>query len=101
MTFASREELAQFTLAVTSAATGPLGVAKAASATPPIVFESPAVTSGIGAYVSVGAAQLLRLQGSPFAISPEPIDLADLPEGFSLLVGDQSDYYAYLNRRSK
>ena len=98
VTFNSPEELAQFSFQVTNAIGGPIGLVKATTALPPIVFVAPMVKTGIGAYVSVGAAQLLKLGGSQFAIDATPVDLADLPNGLSLLAGDQSDLIRYQKR---
>ena len=96
---ASREEAANLGLQLLSLAESPGGLAAMASPNRIVAFQ-PLMTkrSGDEAYLSLGAAKLLREQGSQVVIDPEPLDLASLPDGLGMVVGDNVDAMAYAGR---
>ena len=98
VSFRSKKEAEQFSLQALNACTGPLGIQMMAGASRPVVLQSLMPQEGIGAFVSAGAAQLLKHEGAQYDIATAPTSLGHLPDGLALLAGDQADYSVYLAR---
>lgn len=63
----------------------------------PVIFLSPILGSDdAAAFVSAGAADFLRAAG--IIVDDSPINVSDLPNGLSLLIGEMVDVSAYADR---
>lgn len=94
------ESAATFSMQLINAVSGPQGMVAMAGPNRPVAFQP--VMSSRGretAYVSAGAAKLLRSMGIQTPIDSNPIPLRDLPDGLALVVGDNVDFLAYDARR--
>ena len=94
------ESAAAFSMQLINAVSGPQGMVAMVGPNRPVAFQPLMSASGREtAYVSAGAAKLLRGMGIQAAIDPNPVSLRDLPDGLALVVGDNVDFLAYDARR--
>lgn len=100
VSFASKEAFLDFSLLALKACEPKQGSSPGIGERRPVVFQSLIPGPGPRAFVSRGAAQLVRQFGSSVKIATVPTSLAQLPTGLALLVGDAGDASDY-GRRTK
>lgn len=96
------ETAISFSLQVTTAAGTHRGLAALGGSNRAVVFQSmnPAENGQEVAYVSRGAAQLLRNAGVTIGIDSNPVQIEDLPRGLSLVIGEDADVMEYARIQS-
>lgn len=99
VSFSSQEEVGHFGMQLLNAADSPRGVQLTASGPRPVAFQSVMPRYEELAFLSAGAVKLLTETGARFAIDRNPVPLRELPDGLTLLIGDQRDYTEYKPRR--